>query len=155
MFHRERAIRIKPEQIEKTAPPKETQYSDYEYRRTVLHSLADDRCRDHDPSWRNAFLTQKTDFLNPITSLPDWSSAAARIKAAIAGHEKVAVFGDFDCDGVCSVTLMLDFLEAAGAKRELLRPFIPNRFEDGYGVTRGALRKCIDLHQPQLLIVVD
>jgi single-stranded-DNA-specific exonuclease len=64
--------------------------------------------------------------------LKDITKAAARIKEAIQRGEKIAVVGDYDADGVVSSVIITEFFEDIGVPVTLK---IPNRFEDGYGIS--------------------
>ncbi len=101
------------------------------------------------------------DFLNPtpiihntISSLPDYKKAVSCIKDAVRTKKKIVIFGDYDCDGITALVQLMDFLSAVtGLEKHSW--FIPNRMADNYGLTRSSLKRCIDLYNPQLLIVVD
>lgn len=80
-----------------------------------------------------------------ISRLPDWGNARDLLRQAVKQQWRILVFGDFDCDGVCSVTLMLDLLTALGVQEDNLHWFIPHRLNHGYGVTGQALQECLDL----------
>ncbi len=84
-------------------------------------------------------------------SFKDMDRAAARIQRAIANSEHVAVYGDYDVDGITSCALMSDFLRGKGLECET---FIPNRLEDGYGVNVAELEKLSSLGVT-LIITVD
>jgi single-stranded-DNA-specific exonuclease len=77
--------------------------------------------------------------------------AVGRIQEAIARGEPVAVYGDYDADGVTATALLVQALKALGAN---VREYIPNRFEEGYGLNREAL---LSLHEGgvRLVITVD
>lgn len=68
--------------------------------------------------------------------LLDMGAAARRIHRAIADGDRIAVYGDYDADGLTATTLLTSALEFMGAD---VRPFIPSRFEEGYGLQREAL----------------
>lgn len=68
--------------------------------------------------------------------MADMDKAVERIRRAIAGGETVAVFGDYDVDGITSTVLLLDYLKNCGLR--CLR-YIPRRIEDGYGLSREAV----------------
>jgi len=70
--------------------------------------------------------------------MTDMAAAAERLAAAGAAGEKVAVYGDYDIDGITATALMLEALTAAGAKAQ---GYIPDRFEEGYGINQAALEK--------------
>ena len=83
--------------------------------------------------------------------LPDIEPAIDRILAAIADGEPIAVYGDFDVDGVTATAILTEGLRDFGAR---VIPYIPNRFREGYGVNLPAL---VALHAQgaQLVITVD
>ena len=81
------------------------------------------------------FLRGEMPDINPF-QMPDMSKAVARIREAIRKQEPIAVYGDFDTDGVTSTALMVQTLRALGAYVE---PYIPHRVEDGYGLNLSAL----------------
>jgi single-stranded-DNA-specific exonuclease len=62
--------------------------------------------------------------------------AVERIEHAIAKHEPIAIYGDYDTDGVTSAALLVQVLQALGA---YVREYIPNRFDEGYGLNIAAL----------------
>jgi single-stranded-DNA-specific exonuclease len=68
--------------------------------------------------------------------LTGMAAAVDRILRAVNHQEKLAVYGDYDVDGVTSTVLMTQVLRALGAD---VRPYIPNRFDEGYGLNKEAL----------------
>lgn len=95
---------------------------------------------------RNIFTTRDADaFLNarPTTDddpfiIRDMGAAAERLERAIRQREPVAVYGDYDTDGVTATALMVQVLSVLGADA---RPYIPNRFDEGYGLNIAALEE--------------
>ena len=73
--------------------------------------------------------------LSPML-MRDMDKAVAHIQRAISQGETIAVFGDYDVDGITSTVLLLDYLKGCGA--HCLR-YIPRRIEDGYGLSRDAI----------------
>ncbi|MCB0213135.1 MAG: single-stranded-DNA-specific exonuclease RecJ [Anaerolineae bacterium] len=69
-------------------------------------------------------------------NLRGMATAVGRLKQAIAQQEPIAVYGDYDADGVTSTALMMHVLSALGANAQA---YIPNRFEEGYGLNNEAL----------------
>lgn len=69
--------------------------------------------------------------------LPGMREAIARVKQAIAAKETIALYGDFDVDGVTSVAELHIGLRALGAKTT---NYIPDRFSEGYGLNKDAVR---------------
>ncbi|MEO6398141.1 MAG: DHH family phosphoesterase, partial [Tepidiformaceae bacterium] len=70
--------------------------------------------------------------------LPGMHEAIARVQSAIAAKESIALFGDFDVDGVTSVAVLHLGLRALGARTV---NYIPDRFSEGYGLNMGAVAK--------------
>lgn len=77
--------------------------------------------------------------------------AVQRIENAIQNQDQIAVYGDYDADGVTATALLVNFLSGAGA---LVRGYIPNRFEEGYGLNNEAL-KTLASEGVNLVITVD
>ena len=88
--------------------------------------------------------------LSPM-QMRDMDRAVARIQRAIAGGETIAVFGDYDVDGITSTVLVRDYLKSCGAR--CLR-YIPRRIEDGYGLSKEAIQSLRD-QGATLMITVD
>ncbi len=102
---------------------------------------------------------QAVEFMNPSLStlrdpfeLPDMDKAVERIRHAIAEGEKITVFGDYDSDGICSTALLVRVLRALGGE---VSAFIPNRFDDGYGLSLDSLKTCVEKNSPSLIVTVD
>jgi single-stranded-DNA-specific exonuclease len=87
---------------------------------------------------------------NPFL-LPDISQAVSRIYKAVLAREKIAVYGDFDVDGVTAIVILVEGLSRLGAEAI---PYIPDRINEGHGVKVPALEK---LHAQgiNLIITVD
>jgi len=83
--------------------------------------------------------------------LPGMETAVARVRAAIAAGELVALYGDFDVDGVTSVAVLTEGLAALGARTT---PYIPERFSEGYGLNIPAIER-LHLLGVSLLITAD
>ncbi|MCS7071103.1 MAG: DHH family phosphoesterase, partial [Anaerolinea sp.] len=77
--------------------------------------------------------------------------AVARIKRAIDRGEQIVVYGDFDADGVTSTALLTETLGALGAN---VRPYIPHRIDEGYGLNSDALLK-LRREGASLIVTVD
>lgn len=98
-------------------------------------------------------------FLNPRLSdlgdpfdLPALDRAVERIWQAIDQRERIAVFGDYDVDGISSTALLVQVLRKLGADAE---PFLPHRMEEGYGLSPEALARCVETLAPRLIVTVD
>ena len=79
-------------------------------------------------------------------------AAVKRIFAALDRHERIVLFGDYDVDGVTSLALLAEMLRAYGGAPEL---FLPLRMEEGYGLSRESVERCVAQYKPELLIAVD
>jgi single-stranded-DNA-specific exonuclease len=77
--------------------------------------------------------------------------ASKRLAQAIANHEQIAVYGDFDTDGVTAVTLLMQAVTAMGGR---IRPYIPHRTREGYGLNNLALEQLAS-EGVGLLVTVD
>lgn len=92
----------------------------------------------------------RNDFHNPFL-MPDMEKAVNRINDAINKNEKIIIYGDYDVDGVTSITVLKQFLEERGIK---VGYYIPNRLEEGYGLNKEAVDKIIN-DKYSLVITVD
>ncbi len=79
------------------------------------------------------------------------AEAVDRIQYAIDHQEKIAVYGDYDADGVTATALLTEALEMLGAD---VIPYIPNRFDEGYGLNIEALSTLVET-DVRLVITVD
>jgi len=102
------------------------------------------------PEEVRAFLAYETEDDNPFR-LHGMNQAVSRIRNAIRRREPIAIYGDFDVDGVTSTALLVQVLRALGAQVE---PYIPHRVTEGYGLNRGALKELAD-RGVKLVITVD
>ena len=85
--------------------------------------------------------------------IPDMRPAVERILQAVDRGEKICIYGDYDVDGVSSITLMRRILMAYGLQP---RHFIPRRGPEGYGLSDAAIARCMaEGPKPDLLITVD
>lgn len=83
--------------------------------------------------------------------LPDMEKAISRIYRALLSGEKIAVYGDFDVDGITSAALMVQGLATLGG---LVIPYIPHRVSEGHGLRSTAIEELHDLGVT-LIITVD
>ena len=98
------------------------------------------------------FLNPKLKELGDPFALPDMEAAVVRLLQAIDAGESVVLFGDYDVDGVTSLTLLHSLLEAYGLQA---RCFLPLRMEEGYGLSGSALERCLEEGPINLLVAVD
>ena len=109
----------------------------------------------------NKNLTEKEDidlFMNPTRKdfhdpflMPDMEIIVDRILKAIEGKEKIIIYGDYDADGITSITVLKSFLEERGLE---VSSYIPNRLDEGYGLNKEAIKKIYD-DGYRLVITVD
>ena len=97
-----------------------------------------------------AYLDCNTPMPDPFT-MKDMDLAAGRVGLAMSRGEKIAVFGDYDVDGITATCLLTDFLRRHGAD---VVSYIPGRLEEGYGLNPIAIRQ---LHSEgvKLIVTVD
>ena len=93
---------------------------------------------------------RRSDFHDPFL-MPDMEIAVNRIIKAIQGKENVAIYGDYDVDGITSSTVLKRFLEERGLKTDV---YIPNRLNEGYGLNEDAIQE-IARTKHTLIITVD
>lgn len=96
------------------------------------------------------YLDCDTPLLDPFL-MTDMDKAAGRVGLAMARGEKIAVFGDYDVDGITSTCLLTDFLRRHGAN---VVSYIPGRLEEGYGLNPIAIAQ-LSQEGVQLIITVD
>lgn len=106
-----------------------------------------------DPDDARAFLAPSLDasWVDPLR-IPGMGAVADRLERAIETGETIAVFGDFDVDGMTSTCLLTLALREMGAT---VHPFIPHRFGEGYGLSREALARVREACEPDLVVTVD
>jgi len=98
-----------------------------------------------------AFLKAQPDFETDPFGMTGVAAAVERIQRALTDHEPIAVYGDYDVDGVTATALLTQTLTALGAD---VRGYIPNRFDEGYGLNNEALSALHD-DGVRLVITVD
>jgi len=92
----------------------------------------------------------RNDFHDPYL-MPDMEIAVNRIIKAIENQEKVIIYGDYDVDGITSITVLKKFLADRGLNVD---EYIPNRLDEGYGLNKAAIEKIVE-EKYQLMITVD
>jgi single-stranded-DNA-specific exonuclease len=101
------------------------------------------------PEQARAFLA--ADESHPPSAFESMGEVVERVRAAIEAGRRITVHGDFDVDGVCATALMVSTLRQLGAEVDW---FIPNRIEDGYGLSTGNVRRLAE-RGAGLLLTVD
>ena len=92
----------------------------------------------------------RNDFHDPYL-MPDMNIAVDRILKAIEKKEKVIIYGDYDVDGITSITVLHKFLKERGLDTGY---YIPNRLSEGYGLNKNAVKEIADQGY-KLIITVD
>ena len=92
----------------------------------------------------------RNDFHDPFL-MPDMEIAVERILKAIENKEKIIIYGDYDADGITSITVLKSFFKDIGVD---VFSYIPNRLEEGYGLNKPAVKKIVD-DKYNLMITVD
>ena len=103
-----------------------------------------------DPSAR-AYLRGEPNHNTDPFQMTDMHTAVNRIQHAIKNEEPIAIYGDYDVDGVTATALLVESLKKLGAN---VRGYIPNRFEEGYGLNNNALDE-LKAQGVRLVITVD
>jgi single-stranded-DNA-specific exonuclease len=105
------------------------------------------------PEEVSAFLDPNPPLRNPLDAprLKGLEKAVARLRRAIQQREPIAVYGDYDVDGVTATALLTQTLGAFDAD---VRPYIPDRVDEGYGLNKEALKKLKDMGA-RVIVTVD
>jgi single-stranded-DNA-specific exonuclease len=98
-----------------------------------------------------AYVSGQTYTATDPFMLKDMEAAVALLHEAIEGGFKIAIYGDYDVDGVTSSAVLFEFLKLLG---NAPRVYIPNRFDEGYGLNLEAIRQLKE-EGTDLIITVD
>ncbi len=104
-----------------------------------------------EPSQADLFLNSDKRLSADAYLLPDIHPAIARIYQALLSAENIAIYGDFDVDGITSAVLLIQGLQTLGAN---VTPYIPHRLKEGHGLNSSALAK-LQQQGISLVITVD
>ncbi len=91
------------------------------------------------------------DWLDPY-EIKGMNDVVNGLEAAIKDKKKILVFGDFDLDGISATTVLTRALRVLGTTAI---PFIPLRAQEGYGLSEAAIKRCLSLHAPDVVVTVD
>jgi len=97
------------------------------------------------------FLKATSPFNTSPWQLKDMQKVIERLESAINNQESVVIYGDYDVDGVTATVLLVQVLKNLDAK---VREYIPNRFDEGYGLNNEAL-DYLKTNNTKLVITVD
>ena len=112
----------------------------------VLHNRGHD-----DIKVARAFMDPQLTALHDPTLLAGAERAAKRIAKAIADHEKIVIYGDYDVDGITGVAILHACLAMLGAEAHF---YVPHRLDEGYGVNAEAVQALCD-DGAELIVTVD
>ena len=101
-----------------------------------------------EPAQLASFLTSDISLSSSPLLLPDMHKAVARIYQALLSGEPIAIYGDYDADGITATALLVQGLSALGGT---VIPYIPHRLTEGYGLKTAALE---NLRQQGIGLVV-
>ena len=107
--------------------------------------------RGIDESEIEGYLHPSLDGLSSPFAIKGMKEAAERVKKAIRGGEKILIYGDYDCDGICAISILMLYLR----DKADVWYFIPDRNRDGYGMSVSALERMFAAKRPSLVITVD
>ncbi|MCI0519179.1 MAG: single-stranded-DNA-specific exonuclease RecJ [Chloroflexi bacterium] len=119
--------------IVKGPPPPQVMEALSEYSSVMRHLLFNRGITSAEQA--RTFLTASGPLYDPFL-LKDMRLTVQRLLRALENHEPIAVYGDYDVDGVTGTALLVQVLKRMGADA---REKIPNRFEEGYGINNDAL----------------
>lgn len=105
----------------------------------------------NDADYIKSFLNPSKDKLHDPFMMKDMDKAVERILEALQNREKVLIYGDYDVDGVTSTSVLYNFLRGIGVSVDF---FIPDRINDGYGITLDTAETIVKAGCP-LVITVD
>jgi len=98
------------------------------------------------------FLQPRLKNLSDPFLVPNMGAAVERLLAARQTGELLVIFGDYDVDGVTSTALLMESLRALGWRVEC---YLPHRLDDGYGLSRDGVERCLQKFPVKLLLAVD
>lgn len=82
----------------------------------------------------------------------DMQQSVELIQKHIENNSKILIFGDYDVDGISASAILIKYFNSIGAK---VFNYMPNRYEDGYGLTVETIDKIFEKNKPDLIITVD
>ena len=117
---------------------------------TLLATILVNRNITEEKVIRKFLKPTRQDFYDPYI-IKDMEKAVERILKALDKQEKVTIYGDYDVDGITSITVLKSFLKDIGLDTNY---YIPNRLNEGYGLNKKAIEKIVN-DGCNLMITVD
>jgi len=105
-----------------------------------------------EPAAIRKFLAPRLQHLADPFLLPNMAAAVTRLLLAHERGEPIVIFGDYDVDGVTSTTILLEVLGKLGLQAGA---YLPNRMDEGYGLSRDGVENCLKKFPVKLLLAVD
>src|SRR5450432_1775966 len=105
-----------------------------------------------EPMAIESFLRPRLKNLADPFLLPNMYKAVERLLRARAQNEPLVIFGDYDVDGVTSTALLIEVLRGLGWKVDF---YLPNRMDEGYGLSTDGVENCLKKFPVKLLLAVD
>ncbi|MGB7749751.1 MAG: DHHA1 domain-containing protein [Verrucomicrobiia bacterium] len=105
-----------------------------------------------EPSAIEHFLQPRLKNLADPFLLPNMAAAVGRLFRAREQNESLIIFGDYDVDGVTSTALLAEVLRPLGWKVDF---YLPNRMDEGYGLSADGVENCLKKFPATLLLAVD
>jgi len=100
-----------------------------------------------------------SEFLNPRLKLladpfliPDMDAVVERLWKARENNQRLLIYGDYDVDGISSTALLTEMLTELGWA---VQPYLPGRFDDGYGLSAVSLERCLEKFDIDIVLAVD
>ncbi|MEY4566866.1 MAG: Single-stranded-DNA-specific exonuclease RecJ, partial [Planctomycetota bacterium] len=104
-----------------------------------------------DPQHIAQYLEARMDQLRDPELLPGLTNTADRLFEAVQAKKNIVVYGDYDADGMTASAILIRCLKLLGAN---VSYFVPNRFEEGYGLNEEAL-KTLKMRGKDVVVTVD
>ncbi len=98
------------------------------------------------------FLNPSLTHLNDPFLFEDMKNAVDLIEKHISQNSKFLIFGDYDVDGISASAILIKYFESVGVN---VSSFMPNRYEDGYGLNISTIQKIFEKDKPNIIITVD
>src|SRR4051812_3923980 len=106
----------------------------------------------NEPAVMKTFLAPRLKNLADPAGLPNMATAVERLLRARETNEPLVIFGDYDVDGVTSTALLIEVLRALGWRVDF---YLPNRRDEGYGLSADGVENCLNKFPVKLLLAVD